>query len=129
VVKSGVKDSMYRDGEHANTGKMWVEKLVQNEFNLPNVHILAGVFPDETGAGLSEQEFRFCHIDVDVYQSAIDILEWVWPRLVPGGVVVYDDYGFPYCDGITRHVDEQIGRSDALIVHNLNGHALMIKRD
>jgi O-methyltransferase len=44
-----------------------------------------------------------------------------------GGVVVYDDYGFLRCDGITRHVDEQRGRPDRRVIHNLNGHAVVVK--
>jgi O-methyltransferase len=41
--------------------------------NLDNVEILEGVFPDQTGHLVENEEFRFCHIDVDVYQSANDI--------------------------------------------------------
>ena len=50
-----------------------------------------------TGASLATKRFRFCDIDVDVFQSAKDILDWIWPRMVIGGVVVYDDYGFKGC--------------------------------
>ena len=31
-----------------------------------------------------------CHIDVDVYQSARDTVEWVEPRLTSGGAIVFD---------------------------------------
>jgi O-methyltransferase len=44
-----------------------------------------------------------------------------------GGLVVYDDYGFPRCDGITRHVDEQRTLADRVVIHNLNGHAVVLK--
>jgi O-methyltransferase len=62
-----------------------------------------------------------------VYQSASDILDWVWGRLVRGGIVVYDDYGFQSCDGIRKHVNESKTRRDGIVLHNLNGHAVMIK--
>jgi O-methyltransferase len=65
---------------------------------------------------------------VDVYQSAKDVLEWCWSRLSPGGVVLFDDYGFPACPGVRQLVDEQYGRSDRLVIHNLNGHAILVKR-
>ena len=48
---------------------------------------------------VADRRFRLAHIDVDVYQSAADVLDWVWPRLSPGGVVVFDDYGFPATPG------------------------------
>jgi O-methyltransferase len=65
-----------------------------------------GIFPDETGARLENRVFRFCHIDVDAYQSARDTTEWLWPRLLSRGIVVYDDYGIQGCDGARRFVDE-----------------------
>ena len=127
VVKAGVQDAGYRGGEHANTSKKDVETLV-TALGLTNVKILAGVFPEETGRMVQDRTFRFCHIDVDVYQSAKDIVEWVWPKLTPGGLIVFDDYGFWTCQGITQFVNEQRGKRDRLVVHNLNGHAIIIKR-
>ena len=47
---------------------------------------------------------------------------------MPGGVVVFDDYGFYECEGVAHFVNETATRSDLLYVHNLNGHALLVKR-
>jgi O-methyltransferase len=47
--------------------------------------------------------------------------------MVHGGIIVYDDYGFKGCDGITKYVEEQIPREDRLVIHNLNGHAIILK--
>ncbi len=71
--------------------------------------------------------FRLVHVDVDVYQSAKDVMARIWDRIVPGGIVVYDDYGFKGCEGITRYVNEQVAQPDRLVLHNLNGHAIVIK--
>jgi O-methyltransferase len=64
---------------------------------------------------------------VDVYQSARSVLDWIWGRLEVGGVVIYDDYGFEGCEGITKFVNEQSAEKDRLVFHNLNGHALVVK--
>jgi hypothetical protein len=40
------------------------------------------------GVRIAGKTFRLCHCDVDVYESAKGVLDWVWPRLSPGGVVV-----------------------------------------
>ena len=95
---------------------------------LDNVELLEGIFPDETGDRIAGETFRLCHCDVDVYESAKGVLDWVWPRLSPGGVVVFDDYGFPACPGVTKLVDEQRMRDDRLVLHNLNGHGILVKR-
>ncbi|MGO9909075.1 MAG: class I SAM-dependent methyltransferase [Solirubrobacteraceae bacterium] len=92
------------------------------------MQLLPGIFPDETGEQLADRTFRFVHVDVDVYQSASDVFEWAWPRLSHGGVAVFDDYGFPACPGVTQFVDEQRGRPDRLVLHNLNGHGIVVKR-
>lgn len=127
VVKTGEKDSAYKGGEHADTSREVVEKLLFTRMNLDNAEILEGVFPDQTGHRVEDLEFRFCHIDVDVYQSAEDIVDWIWDKMVPGGIIVYDDFGFEGCEGITKHVEEQMKFADRLVIHNLNGHALMLK--
>ena len=127
VVKAGANDTRYRGGEHADTDRAMVEALLAR-MGIPGVGILAGVFPDQTGGAVAAQRFRFCHIDVDVYQSAKDILAWIWGRLVPGGIVVFDDYGFKGCEGVARLVEECRPAADRLVLHNLNGHAVMIRR-
>lgn len=127
LVKATSKDSRYKGGEHSDTSRQIVEDLVFNRMNIDNVEILEGIFPDKTGHKVEGLKFRFCHIDVDIYQSARDIVDWIWDKMVQGGLIVYDDYGFKSCDGITKHVEEQLKCKDRLIIHNLNGHAIMVK--
>ena len=127
VVKAGSEDNAYRGGEHADTSAQIVSDLAAR-LGLSNVEILQGIFPDDTADRIESRSFRLCHIDVDVYQSARDVFEWVWDRLVPGGVVVFDDYGFYSCEGVARFVNEMAERPDLLYLHNLNGHAVLVKR-
>ena len=47
-------------------------------------------FPDEPDA-----RYRFVHLDVDLYQPTRDSLDYFYPRLVPGGRIVCDDYNWP----------------------------------
>lgn len=128
VVKAGPQDEGYGGGEHADTTQEAVLRVCRT-LELDRFRIVPGVFPDESGHLLSDRHFRFCHIDVDVYQSAKDIVEWIWPRLVRGGIIVYDDYGFYACGGITQFVNEERRKTDRIITYNLNGHAVVIKID
>jgi O-methyltransferase len=126
VVKASEKDEEYKGGEHSDTTEDIVQNLVQKLF-LKNVQILKGIFPEDTGSKISAQKIRFCHIDVDVYNSARDIVDWVWPRLVPGGILVFDDYGFPTTTGIRDFVNERTDEKDRVCLFNLNGHSVWIK--
>jgi O-methyltransferase len=128
VVKAGVQDREYTGGEHSDTSAETVAQLAA-KLGLHNVRVLKGVFPDETAREVDSSRFRLCHIDVDVYESARDAFEWCWKRLAVGGVVVFDDFGFHDCEGVTRLVTELAERVDVLFLHNLNGHALLIKRE
>jgi O-methyltransferase len=127
IVKTGPTDIYYHDGKHDDTSKEIVEQLVRR-MNLGNVQLLQGIFPDDTADQVSDRSFRLAHIDVDVYQSAKDVFDWAWPRLSAGGVAVFDDYGFPATPGVTQLVNEQRGLEDRLVLHNLNGHGVIIKR-
>lgn len=126
VVKTSDKDTIYSGGEHADTSKEKVEEII-SKLGLFNTEIFVGIFPEESSYWMPSRVFRFCHIDVDVYQSAKDIMEWIWPRLVVGGIVVFDDYGFVTCSGVTHLVNEIMDRKDMIVIHNLNGHAILIK--
>lgn len=125
VVKTGVADS-YRGGEHADTSIPIVQECAA-KLGLANLDILRGIFPEATGAGIAHRRFRLCHIDVDVYQSGKDVLDWVWPRLAVGGVVVFDDFGFATTRGIAKLVHETEGAADRVCVQNINGHAVFVK--
>jgi O-methyltransferase len=128
VVKTGAADPSYAGGEHADADQRDVRRLIA-ELGLDGVEILAGVFPEETAEQIADASFRLCHFDLDVYASTRDAFAWVWPRLVAGGIAVFDDYGFESCAGVTRFVDEQRALPGRTVVHNLNGHAVIVKHE
>jgi O-methyltransferase len=127
VVKAGDADSDYKGGEHSDTSLAHVEKLARALGN-PHIKTLVGIFPDATGSSLESKRIRLLHIDVDVYQSARDCVSYLIDRIPSGGVIVFDDYGFVGCEGVTRCVHELRERSDLVYLHNLNGHAVLVKR-
>ncbi|TVR03257.1 MAG: methyltransferase [Spirochaetaceae bacterium] len=127
VVKAGPRDDYYKGGEHADTSETIVRELF-TRLDLDGYDLLVGVFPDETAGLLSaDRRFAICHVDVDVYQSARDVADWVWPRLPVGGLLVYDDYGFYGCEGVTALGNEEFRAADRIVTHNLNGQLVAVK--
>ncbi len=126
VVKVGDKDTVYRGGEHADTSVETVEDLMAG-LGLANTQVLEGIFPDDTGNAVLG-DIALLHCDVDVYESAAHIIDYAQHRLCQGGVIVFDDYGFDSCVGITRLVNELKDDSKWFFFHNLNGHALLFKK-
>lgn len=75
-----------------------------------------GFIPD-TFSGLEDVKIAFAHIDVDLYRSVADCCAFIYPRLRPGGFMVFDDYGYPCCPGARKAVDEYFsGRKDVPLV-------------
>ncbi len=53
-------------------------------------------------------DIRFCflHIDVDIYQPTRDALRFFYERMNPGGLILFDDYGYTTAPGERLAVDE-----------------------
>jgi O-methyltransferase len=50
------------------------------------------------------QQLAFAFLDGDFYDSIIDSLRLVWPRMSPGGIICIDDYGRETLPGVERAV-------------------------
>ena len=119
-------DTLYSGGEHADSDKGTVEGLFHKLGLRCRVNV--GIFPDET-LQFRPDRVALLHIDVDTYSSAKDSFFAIWPIISPGGIAVFDDYGFYGCEGVAQAVNEiKATIEDALFVHNLTGHGLFIKK-
>ena len=128
VVKASENDAFYQGGEHKDTSLELVQNLFKSNIKYSHYTILQGIFPDDTQHLVPANEvFGICHIDVDVYSSAKEIVSWIWDRLVIGGMIIFDDYGYHTTTGVTKFVNEQRALKDRLVIHNLNGHAIIVK--
>jgi len=58
----------------------------------PGVLVIQGAVPDSFGPELPEK-IAFAHIDMNNAAAEIGALEAIEPRLVPGAVIVLDDFG------------------------------------
>jgi O-methyltransferase len=125
VVNPSDNDFSYNGGEHADTSVQIVEELLKS-IGSSNYFLLQGEFPSETGH-LIPDSLCFVHIDVDVYDSARQIWEFIQGRISLGGVVVFDDYGFSSTDGVTKLVNEIRTSKRFKFFYNLNGHAILIR--
>jgi len=63
-----------------------------------------GYFP-ETATGLEEEKFALVNMDADLYKPTKAGLEFFYPRLSPGGIILIHDYN-PDWPGIVKAVDE-----------------------
>lgn len=122
----GKYDTLYKGGEHADSSVSQVKDLFGKLALECSIHV--GIFPDDSLDGLPAK-ISMAHIDVDTYTSAKESFHAIWPRISASGVVVFDDYGSFGCEGVTQLLGEIVEETpNAFMVHNLNGHALLIKK-
>jgi O-methyltransferase len=95
--------------------------------DLPFVDVVAGRIQD-VGPTLRD-DLHLVHVDVDIYAPTRYALELAHERLLPGGVVVVDDYGFTTCPGARQAVDEFVAAHAAgFILFALDsGQALVVR--
>jgi len=75
-----------------------------------------------------EAQYRFVHIDLDLYEPTRASLEYFYPRLVNGGLIVCDDYGSLLWPGARQAVDAFSIESSVPFIRVSTGQALIWKR-
>ena len=81
----------------------FVKNDVLNEFSF--IKIYKGWIPEKFNL-VANSNFSFVHIDVDLYEPTKSSLEFFYPRLSNGGIIVCDDYNSLEFDGAKRAWDE-----------------------
>ena len=89
-------------GAYSDTSIETVRSVVGDE---AYIHHHKGLIPD-TFAGLEGVSISYAHIDVDLYQSVLDCCAFIYPRMLKGGVMIFDDYGSVASYGARAAVDD-----------------------
>ncbi|MDD4200549.1 MAG: macrocin O-methyltransferase [Eubacteriales bacterium] len=92
---SGVKA-----GDFADTSE---EAVMERMPHPENCIVRKGWFP-ETAAGLAHVKFAFVSLDPDLYEPALAGLEFFYPRMNEGGLIVIHDYNNSRFAGIKKAV-------------------------
>ena len=114
---------VHREGDFADTSDKDVAQLLGKR----DVVFYAGLFAT-TFRLAEDQRFSLVHIDVDLYESTQQCLDFFYPRVSEGGVMVFDDYGFISCPGARRAVDEFFTTKRERPIYLPTGQAVVIRR-
>lgn len=108
-------EGVHRRGEFA-ADEADVVGFLRSLGHRPVVH--RGLFPATAPPG---GRYRFVHVDGDLYETTRAAIAYFGPRMVPGGVMLFDDYRWPDTPGVTRAVDaafpdaRPVGENQALV--------------
>jgi len=123
MPETDLDHDLHTKGDFSDTSLASVRHFLE-EFDCIELH--PGIFP-ETARDLEAASFSLVHVDVDIFQSVAACCEFFYPRMVPGGVIVFDDYAQTSCPGAKKAVDEFFADKPEPVLHLVTSQAITIK--
>jgi len=116
------------DGSYWRKGDCYTTEDVAraNLSNFP-VRLYKGWIPERFGE-VADLRFCFVNVDVDLYEPTRDSIAFFYPRVVAGGVMLFDDYGSAMCPGAAKAIDEFMADRPEPLVEVPTQQAFLIKR-
>ncbi len=96
--------------------------------NFANTKVFKGIFPKENSDVIKDEKFSFVHIDVDIYQSYLDCLDFFYPRMLLGGIMAFDDYNQNTCLGAKKAVDEFFANKKESVIWGTKAQICIVKQ-
>jgi O-methyltransferase len=104
----------------------WYDE-VKNKFNhFENMIIIPGYIPDTLNE-LKVDNVAFVSIDFNCVKPEKDALEFIWDKVVDGGIIIFDDYGFPGHQNQKLSHDNFAKEKNCLIYTSPTGQGILIK--
>ena len=98
---SGVPEEQMSEQEkvlRANSNEKYTDDLYDRAIatfkDYPNARIIKGMVPD-TLPQVTSERIAYLSIDMNLTLPEIAAAEYFWDKLVPGAIMLLDDYGFP----------------------------------
>lgn len=117
-------DGPHKEGDFGDTSLMAVQNYLRGFDNL----VFKQGFIPNTFDEVEARQFAFVHIDVDLYQTGLDCAEFFYPKMPPGGIMIFDDYGFEmYRNALRKAVDDFFADKPEVPVPLTTGQCIIIK--
>jgi len=117
--KVGVSD--YLGGHYKN-----VYEQVVSTFKPFKVKVIRGIVPDTLSQFDSQ---KICYLSIDMNSAAPEIAaaDFFWEKVVSGGIIILDDYGFPMHIFQKKAFDEFASRKNVQILSLPTGQGIIFK--
>jgi hypothetical protein len=90
-----------------------------------NVRYYQGLFPDSAVELPADVRFSFVHMDVDLYKSTLACLDFFYPRMTPGGILVSHDYSI--LEGVERAFREFLADKPESLIELTTSQCVVVK--
>lgn len=112
----------HRKGDFSDISLSEVQNYLADK---TNCSFFPGWLPN-SASHLTDEEFCFVHLDLDLYQSTRQAIEIFWPRLVPNGAMVFDDWEWIHCPGVKQSITEYFGADLSKYRHSWDGNMCVL---
>ncbi len=93
----------------------------------PNAVLIRGRVPESLSALNDSARIAYASIDLNVAEAEMGAIDVIWPKMVSGGLVLIDDYGWASHANQKRAWDEWAHRTGVMILTLPTGQALLRK--
>ncbi len=83
---------------------------VQQTFREYNVKIIRGVVP-KTLKDVDSNKICYLSLDMNCVEPEIQALEFFWDRMVSGGIIIFDDYGYANASNDQKIAHDKFAKS------------------
>lgn len=135
----GLDPRQVRSGDYGDTenyleivNPIYAENLlgerVKSRFSdWSNYSVIQGFVPDTFAASPPSDKLAWVHIDLNSPQAEKACLEYLVPRMVPGGLVILDDYGWTFYGRQKEVADAYFAELGLSVLELPTGQGLAIK--
>jgi predicted O-methyltransferase YrrM len=123
----GLSPPGVNDGTHWEAGSLTSpESVARTNLAEYDVNLYRGWIPDRFDEVVG-RPIAVTHIDVDLEEPTRQSLDFFYPRIAPGGLIVIDDYGAATCPGATLAVDRYMADKPEPVISLASAGAFIIK--
>jgi len=110
----------------ANGYELNVDSVIANFSEWERVHVIKGTVP-ETLPRVDATEVAYLHLDMNCSVPEQAAAEFFWPRLVPGGFILLDDYAYVGYETQKRALDHFAHARGVTVLSLPTGQGLISK--
>lgn len=121
----GVSDKSRKQVENG-TYTSNIEAVRNNFSEWPSARIIQGTIPD-TLTSITSTKIAYLHIDLNCTFPEVAALEYLWDRLVPGAIILLDDYAYYGYQSQKDGMDQWAAKMNISIASLPTGQGLLIK--
>ena len=92
----------------------------------PRVHVIRGTLPHVLHERAPER-VAYLHVDLNAAEPERLTLEFFWDRLLPGAMILFDDYGWVACEAQKKAIDEVLRERGVEAMTLPTGQCLAVK--